>query len=218
MIRFDYRGYGDSQGSFADATASEMIADIEQAIVELKQQAKLDHLALLGIRFGASLATVVAANHDDIKSLILWDPIPNPWKHYYSELRQTVTTQTVLFKEVRITREQLLANIQAGKPSLSDGYNFNFIDEGFPLSAALVQELKELDLYTHLSGIKAQTLIIHLRKKDGMIPKALNDFAQKMEQSGVKCQLEKVIEESIPWKYDMVYATKIPQVYEKTLN
>jgi len=74
-LRFDYFGTGDSAGETADFSLARARVDIADAIDELKACAGLEQLYLLGLRLGGSLALEVAVERDDIRGLVLWDPI-----------------------------------------------------------------------------------------------------------------------------------------------
>jgi pimeloyl-ACP methyl ester carboxylesterase len=219
VFRFDYLGYGDSEGKFTEATISSMKGDIESALDELKQRASLSRLGLLGLRFGGTLATLVAANRPDIEQLILWEPIPNGWDYIYGELRQTVTMQTMLFRDVRITREQIVSNILAGKPSISDGYNFNCIDEGFPLGADFIREVQQVDLLSLSLPPKTRTLLLNINKKEGApVSKNLLRLAEAFKQNNIPYHLDTITESCLFWKQEPTYATHSPNLFNRTLT
>ena len=217
VLRFDYAGYADSTGAFEDATISTMRDDITAAADELVRRARIERLGLLGMRFGAALAVMVAAERDDVAHLVLWEPVLNPWSYIFGELRQTVTMQTVLFREVRITRDRIVENILGKRPSIHGGYDFNIIDEGFPLGAKLLREAREANIIDPPPRLEARVLMLNIRKKEGPAPRAMADFAARLHQMGVDCRLEGAVEPCTFWKYDNIYATRGPQMYARTL-
>ena len=75
VLRFDYRGTGDSQGSGEQCDVAGWTADIETAMEELKASRGLDEVGLVGLRFGATLAAQVAVRRDDVPYMVLWEPI-----------------------------------------------------------------------------------------------------------------------------------------------
>jgi pimeloyl-ACP methyl ester carboxylesterase len=218
VMRFDYMGYADSQGAFEDATLATMQADIEAAMVELSRRAGVERIGLIAMRFGAALAVAVASRDDRVPELVLWEPVLKPWTYLFAELRQTVTMQTVLFREVRITRDEIVSNILAGRPSVFSGYDFNVIDEGFPLGAGLIREAKEFNITDPVPRLAARTLIVNIRKKEGPVPKPIDAFAQKLREGGGSCEVAAAVEPCAYWKYDIVFSTRAPGVYEKTLS
>lgn len=75
VLRFDYRGTGDSAGTIDKVTADDWQEDIRHAIQELMDIAAVPKVSLLGLRLGALLAAQVAANNSQISRLVMWDPI-----------------------------------------------------------------------------------------------------------------------------------------------
>jgi pimeloyl-ACP methyl ester carboxylesterase len=218
VLRFDYTGYADSQGEFEQATISEMCSDIEAAMETLASKAKVKQLSLVGMRLGGTLSTLVAARQPAVGRLVLWEPIPEPWEYLYAELRQTITMQTVLFKAVKITREEIVQNVLAGRPSFVEGYNLNCIDEGFPLTAELIQQAREVNLIKSPPRLDARVKVVHIRKKEGPLPKRLSSLVESLRTQGTACELETVIEPCIFWTYDPVYATRSEPLYNASVS
>lgn len=88
VLRFDYRGAGDSEGSFADTTLVSMKNDMIRAIEYLNGISTIDsqRIGLLGRSFGAVVAVQAAeafqlARTHFIRALILWVPVfdAKPW-------------------------------------------------------------------------------------------------------------------------------------------
>jgi pimeloyl-ACP methyl ester carboxylesterase len=216
-LRFDYTGYGDSEGEFAEATPQTMCEDARAAIDELAKKSGCKRFILIGIRLGASLAAMVADGRDDISELVLWEPLPDLWKYIYAELRQTVAMQTMLFKDVKMTRDQIIENLEAGQKSLVDGYDLNVIDDGFPLGKDFVAGVKAVNLLQDPPKITARTLMLHLRERPGKEPKGMRDFAAKLRENGTSCELDTVVQATMMWKHGKVYMTHSPVLYERTL-
>lgn len=75
VLRFDYRGTGDSAGTLVGVTADDWQKDIQFAVQELIDIAVVPKVALLGLRVGALLAAQVAATNPKVSRLLMWDPI-----------------------------------------------------------------------------------------------------------------------------------------------
>lgn len=217
VLRFDYLGYGDSDGEFTDASLDTMCDDTMRALDELKAKTGMRTLGLMGLRLGGTVAALVAARRNDIDTLVLWEPVLKPWDDLYAELRQTLSLQTVLFRDIKMTREQIVENVLAGQPSMVDGYDLNVIDDGFPLSAALIESVKRVDLVEQPVAIAARTLVVHIRKKEGPTPKPLARFVDGLKAAGTDCALTVAIEPSLPWRHEDFYMTHSPKVCEATL-
>lgn len=74
-MRFDYYGTGDSAGNGDEISLDRMREDIEQAIEACKVQTGAEHLTLVGLRLGATLAAQVACLRLDVESLVLYAPV-----------------------------------------------------------------------------------------------------------------------------------------------
>jgi uncharacterized protein len=75
-LRFDYFGTGDSSGERVKANFPDCVADTETAIDELRDMTGARRVALVGLRFGGTLAAAVAVKRpEDVDALVLWDPV-----------------------------------------------------------------------------------------------------------------------------------------------
>lgn len=216
-LRFDYGGYGDSEGEFAEATPETMRDDLAFAIEQLKSREKLSEIGVFGLRIGGTIATQLAGIRDDVTALVLVEPIAQLWDELYTQLRATVSMQTVMFKEVRFTRDQIIENILAGRPSATDSYDLNVIDDGYPLSAALVEGAKRVDLLKETPTLKAPVLVLHVRRNAGVASKKIAALATALESKGAKCTVDVAVEPTLPWIHEQIYMTHSPDVTAKVL-
>lgn len=142
VLRFDYRGYGDSDGLFEQSTLAGQVADIQAAIDVLRdREPQLRHIGLLGLRYGATLALLAGAENQSVDHLILWDPVVSTEQYLQDQLRSNLTTQMVLHGKVVTNRDALVAGIRSGEFVNIDGYDLGnpFYDEfcaAQPLEAA----------------------------------------------------------------------------------
>ncbi len=77
VLRFDYFATGDSAGEDDEGSVEQWLDDISTAIDTLRKHTAGAAVCLGGLRIGATLAAVYAARHQNIDSLILWDPVVN---------------------------------------------------------------------------------------------------------------------------------------------
>ena len=131
VLRFDYRGTGDSSGELDDVMAVDWVADVGYAVQELRDVANIRRVGVLGLRLGALIAAEACKARDDIERLILWDPVLSG-RQYDAEL---------------------LAEIAAEHPSPHGPQSGNGEDargnlsyNGFVLSAAFRASMKKFDL------------------------------------------------------------------------
>jgi uncharacterized protein len=74
-LRFDYFGCGDSSGASEEGDADQWLEDIGQGIEELRESSGFRRVSLVGLRLGATLATLAASRDPDVDRLVLWDPV-----------------------------------------------------------------------------------------------------------------------------------------------
>ena len=136
VLRFDFMGNGDSEGSFSDSSMATACADVRRAIQEVRRLTGARSVSLLGLRLGATVASLVADEAEDIRRLIMWAPITDGARHMQELLRINVMTQMASFKQVRQDRPDLVAAMQQGHTVNVDGYEMG------------------LELYTSVSALQ----------------------------------------------------------------
>lgn len=84
-LRYDYPGTGDSCDTDAATQWSAWRASVHAAIDWMRQNQKARRIVLIGLRFGATLAALTAAERTDVCGLVLLEPV---WrgKSYVSQL------------------------------------------------------------------------------------------------------------------------------------
>ncbi len=122
VVRFDFRGHGDSDGEFVDSSIENNIADISAVIREIKDKYQIEYVGLFGLRLGATLAAIYADSYNDISNLILWDPVINGERYMQELLRSNLAAQMALKGKVEVTREDLVNQMQSGTPINIEGY------------------------------------------------------------------------------------------------
>lgn len=75
VLRFDYRGTGDSAGSLTDASLENWETDTLAAMDALKKESGVSQLSIIGMRLGAAIGCLAARSRRDVRSLVLWEPI-----------------------------------------------------------------------------------------------------------------------------------------------
>lgn len=129
VLRFDYRGTGDSAGDFEETTPDDWRRDIAAAIAELQDLSGVGRVRLVGVRLGATLAAQVATDIRAVNSLVLWDPIING---------------DIYVKQLEQTHRRLLA--AHGLHPAGRVANGELELVGFRVSKSLLQELRNVSL------------------------------------------------------------------------
>lgn len=135
-LRFDYRGHGDSDCRFEDATIQTRIQDIQQAVSTIRKETPIERIGVLGLRLGATLS-VLASEKGETDFLILWEPILEGEKYIQQCLRSNLATQMAIHRKIIRTREQLVED-------LNNGTHVNI--DGYLVSNDFYQQIIEIDL------------------------------------------------------------------------
>lgn len=123
VLRFDYRGEGDSDRPFEQSDLQTRLEDTAAAIDELKRQVpELRQVTLVGLRLGATIAAAVAAQRDDVDRLVLWDPVTDGADYMQSVLRTNLMAQMAIHRKVIEDREALVARLDRGETVNVEGY------------------------------------------------------------------------------------------------
>jgi len=80
VLRFDFRGSGDSAGEFRDTTISAEIADAGAALDHLVSRPEVDaeRVGVLGLSLGGCVAACLAGRDSRVKALVLWAATAHP--------------------------------------------------------------------------------------------------------------------------------------------
>jgi alpha/beta superfamily hydrolase len=151
VLRFDYRGQGESSGSYEQASVETRVEDILAALAFLRGRAPGAPLGILGARLGGALALAAAERAPADTLVVLWEPVLDPGAYVQELLRVNISTQTTIFKKVIRNRVKLLEDIAAGDKVSINGYN---------LAAPFVEGLSRLDVPGSLSRHRERCLVV----------------------------------------------------------
>lgn len=180
VLAFHARGYGDSGGSVADATLARHIEDVHAAVRRLKEETGATELCLIGARFGALMAGLVARD-DDVKRLVLVDPEFSGARYFRGLIRDKHVVELV--NSDGGTPPSMDASLQR----LQNGQTLDLL--GYELHGHLHDSLASVDLTTDVGGFKGDALVIQVTKQSSPSRPA-ETFAKKVEARGGRCRLE----------------------------
>ena len=135
VMRFDYRGHGDSSGEFEQFTADDLLADVSAAAEELKLRTGLPCAGCCGLRLGATLAAAAAAQWKTNPLLVLWEPVVQGRGCIDEMLRSVVAS--------RQPGEPMQTTAQMRQQMADGGQVFV---RGRGLNAAICEAMESLDL------------------------------------------------------------------------
>lgn len=135
VLRFDYTGCGDSAGDAGEGSLERWTGDVCTAVEELRETAGARRISVVGLRMGAAVAALGCRRRDDVRSLVLWEPVVDGARY----LRRLVAAHR------RTIRDR--------HPPIRDGGGDGWTGDdaeaqalGFPLPDRLRRELEDLDL------------------------------------------------------------------------
>ena len=130
VLRFDYGGCGDSQHGPEAWRVRAWVDDLMAAIDEAKARCGVAHVCVVGLRLGATLAMMAAAEREDIDSVALWEPVVDGAA--YVESLEAWHRQTLWYPP-------------AWHEDPHTGTRWREI-VGFPLAEALIDDLRRINL------------------------------------------------------------------------
>lgn len=80
VLRFDFRGSGDSEGLFEEMTINGEVSDAIQAVNVLASRAEVDssRIGIVGLSLGGCVAACATARSQSIHATVLWAPVHDP--------------------------------------------------------------------------------------------------------------------------------------------
>ena len=141
VLRFDYFGSGDSGGESDEARIAGGLSDIAMAMQELRRRAGIEKLCVVGCRMGASLAMLEGAQHGNIGTLVLWDPI---------------VSGAAYLDDLRGKHKRMLLSSHVRPPKAGDTGEIL----GSPLTDVMRQDLASLDLLSIARKPAATVLVV----------------------------------------------------------
>src|SRR5262245_1137391 len=156
VLRFDYRGDGESSGTFSQSDVSTRVADAVSAADELRRRSGVEQVALLGIHLGAVIAAL-AAERAAASMLLLCDPVCQPRAYVAGLLR------TVIFQQRQQRRPPTVeSNLRTG---LGDRRTVNIF--GYEASAEFLRELEAVEVVPALRAFRGHSSVLYFTNRLG---------------------------------------------------
>lgn len=201
VLRFDFRGTGDSGGTFSRTSLTTAIEDVGVAVDYLRQRTQSADVGLLGLRLGASIACIVADQRPDVGPLVLWAPIVDGGRYMQETLRTNLAIQLATYKEVRQDREALASVLTGGGTVNVDGYE---------LGLSMYSEVSALHLAKSARTRRGPALVLGVERQ----PNAPADL-KALAASFAVATLNAVQEEPF-WKEIPRYYQEAPDLFAAT--
>lgn len=147
VLRFDFRGSGDSDGDFEDMTLPEEVSDAERAITFVLRQRNVDRekIGVIGLSMGGRVAAILASRDERIKFAVLYSPALGRLKERF----------------ISLMGEEALRRLNCGEPIE--------VSSGWYLKKAFFETVDYIVPVEVMSNIRVPVLIIH-GDRDEIIP------------------------------------------------
>ncbi|MGH9347831.1 MAG: serine aminopeptidase domain-containing protein [Vicinamibacterales bacterium] len=204
VLRFDYMGNGDSEGDIRDSSLSTALADVRCAVDEVRRRTGRTAVSLLGLRLGATIASLVAEDVAGVEHLVLWAPVVDGARYMQEVLRINLTTQMATFKEIRQDREALVAAMVQGQSVNVDGYE---------MTHRLYAEVSGVTLAADRKRHGGPCLIAQIDRQPGRPSAELLRLAAAYERATTA-----VVQEEPFWKEILRFYDQAPNLFPATLE
>ena len=153
VLRFDFRGEGDSDLEFENCGLATRTADALRAAEVLREhEPHLSGCIFLGHRLGSAVAAMATASSPaHAQGLIAWDPIASGRDYLMQLLRSVLASELTQTGSAR-TRAALLESLEAGETVAIDGYG---------MRSPLYRDLMGLDWSRLLQAARCPVLAIN---------------------------------------------------------
>ncbi len=165
VLRFDYRGYGDSYGLFEQFTLDDALADVKTAIATLEERSGLPCRGLCGLRLSATLAAMAASQDGRNPLLVLWEPVVSGDAYTDDLLRIVMAREMAHAGAAPTTRADLRERVAGGEELTVQGHG---------ITQAMFQSLVPVDLLQTPRPGNGPVLIAHISLRGkGKIPEPI---------------------------------------------
>jgi len=162
VLRFDYTGTGDSAGDPSDASVDVWTQDVCDAASELRDASGAARVSVVGLRFGATLATLAAAEKLKLRDLVLWDPVLSG-AEYLTSLRQMHRRMLV---DPNRFPQALLDRFGRGQARRFRSTSDELLGFGFP--SDLARDIETVDLMKHPPRRARRVLVLSSRSEPSL--------------------------------------------------
>lgn len=205
VLRFDFRGEGDSDRRFGESDFESRLEDTQAAIEELKRRAPgLGKVTLVGLRLGATIAAAAAARRDDVERLVLWDPVVDGADYMQSVLRANLMAQMAIHRKVVEDRDALVARLQRGETVNIEGYDLN---------RALFEQVSALRLPELLAARPLPCQLVSIAARQGPPRAELAALASSRPDIAVACACEEPF-----WKEIKTFYQRADDLFRVTFD
>jgi exosortase A-associated hydrolase 2 len=203
VLRFDFRGEGDSARRFAESSLATRVEDARTALAELRRHVvEGGSITVLGLRLGASVAALATVDHDDVDRLVMWEPVTDGAEYVRTILRSNLMQQMTRHRRVIEDRESLIGRLERGESVNVEGYE---------LGGALYRELSTFRLDPGRPPATRANLLVRISGRES--PPC--DDLRPLADGWAGTRLETVVEEPF-WREIRSFYARAGNLFEAT--
>lgn len=205
VLRFDFRGEGDSDREFHESDFETRVQDACRAVEFVREtDPTITEVTLLGLRLGASVAAAAAVQRSDVARLVLWDPVVDGAAYMQTVLRLNLMYQMAVHRRVIEDRDALVARL-----AKSDTVNV----EGYEVAEALFRQVSGFRMREVLPRFAGDTLIVQINQGEAPVKPELASLAE----GAARCRIVAAREEPF-WKEIKTFCRRAENLTSVTLR
>ncbi len=208
VLSFDYHGYGNSPGDTDAVDVPGLERNIHDAC-ELVRSRGCSRITLLGVRWGAALAERVAAERDDVDSLLLVQPVASWRRTLMAALRGNVAGQYSIFQKAVMTRDEIVKELLAGGDCVRAGYRMNNVD-GYIVSRAFFEQTEKVSMPGPLRASLPAISIFDIREGEAPEDPECAALAAAYREAGASCEQVAVTGDNRFWLNNRIFTSTAP--------
>ena len=162
VLRFDYRGRGESAGLAEEFTVEDHVEDAVAAADELERRAGVPCRGMLGLRLGATVAALAAGATRRDPLLVMWEPVADGARYCGELLRTAMANELVDTGGTPRTRAEMEAALSRKETVVVDGH---------PLTRAMFGSLATVHLPDGSRPTVAPVLIMQIDARRARPPR-----------------------------------------------
>lgn len=197
VLRFSYRGCGDSGGEFEASTLDDWMVDTLTALDLVSREAADLAAGLMGLRLGASVAAQVAEVRPDLRWLLLWEPVVDGERFLSLSLKRKLLRKMITEAEGE--------GKAGGQQSGEDDGSMDF--DGYLVTQAMQDSVRKVKLHSGPRKFAGDLLVVQIAAHERIVP----PLQRMVEQytAARRCQVIPVIQQPIWAMLDLVPSDKL---------
>ena len=204
VLRFDFRGEGDSDRDFERTSLETRIEDAYLAVDAVRALNPSAEVTMVGLRLGATIGLATAIRRGDVARVVLWDPVVDGAAYMQAVLRLNLMYQMALHRKVVESREALVARL---------GNDETVNIEGYELARPLFEEVSALHLAGLLPQYGGETLIVPINQEAAHVKPEL----ATLSEDNPRCAIQAVQEQPF-WKETRAFCHRAEELTRVTLQ